>query len=424
MIHAVSNRLAGRLPFFYGYVMIPVAMFVQIATSPGQTFAVSAFTPSFREALQISDSRLSLAYMLGTLFAAIPLALVGPMSDRWGLKGITLSAVMGLSGACYLASKAGGFFSLLAVFFLLRFLGQGSLSLLSANSIAMWFRTRMGRVSAVMSVGTAIAFAWIPEWISRSIAAIGWRATYQAMAVIVLLVMLPMIVVLFRDRPEDVGQAVDGVRSSDGPQGDNESLRHAPRSLTMSQAIRCRSFSILAATNAVWAMAGTGVVFYLFTLCADRGFATEVPANLFKTLGLSMLAMQLLGGVLADFLSLNKLLGVGTVMLSVGLGVICAADTELALHGFAGLFGGGQGLLLAVGAVVWVRYFGRAHLGSIRGAVWCCTVAGSGCGPLVMGVSRDYSGGFGPALAAFFTAMCVLALAAWWATPPIPEPVT
>ena len=176
MINGASNRLATRLPFFYGYVMIPVAMLVQIATSPGQTFAISAFTPSLRQSLQLSDSQLSLAYMLATFLAAVPLALVGPLSDRWGLKGITLAAVIALSCTCYLMSRVTGLFTLFAAFFLLRFLGQGSLTLLSANSIAMWFRMRMGRVSALMSVGTAIAFAWIPGWISISISAVGWRA--------------------------------------------------------------------------------------------------------------------------------------------------------------------------------------------------------------------------------------------------------
>ena len=165
--------MAARLPFFYGYVMIPVAMFVQIATSPGQTFAISAFTPSLRESLGISDSLLSLAYMLGTVGAAFPLSLIGPLSDRYGLKGITFVALAALAVACYLASQVTGFFTLLAAFFMLRFLGQGSLSLLSSNAIAMWFRTRIGRVSAAMSIGTAVAFAWIPALISDSITAIG-----------------------------------------------------------------------------------------------------------------------------------------------------------------------------------------------------------------------------------------------------------
>ena len=102
--------------------MIPVAMLLQIATSPGQTFAVSAFTPYLRESLKLTDSQLSLAYMLGTLLAALPLMLVGPLSDRYGLRGISLIAIGMLSAACYFAAKVTNFYSLLAAFFLLRFL--------------------------------------------------------------------------------------------------------------------------------------------------------------------------------------------------------------------------------------------------------------------------------------------------------------
>lgn len=420
MINSLTDRFAARLPFFYGYVMIPVAMFVQIATFPGQTFAVSAFTPSLRESLGLNDSMLSLAYMLGTVGAALPLTLVGPMSDRYGLKGITLIAVAALTGTCYLASQATGFFTLFSAFFLLRFLGQGSLSLLGGNVIAMWFRTRMGRVSAIMSIGTAIAFAWIPGWISVSISEIGWRETYRAIAVILGIVMLPMIVLFFRDRPECVGQNVDGFPSPREEEGSDDGAADIPiaHSFTFQEVLRTRAYYILAASNCIWAMGGTGVLFYLFTLCEDRGFQADLPADLFKTFGLSMLAMQLAGGVLADFLPLHKLLGIGTVMLSVGFGMLCFGHSGHSLHGFAGLFGGGQGLLLAVGAVIWVRYYGRTHLGSIRGSTWCVTVAGSGCGPLLMGLSRDYSGGFEPAIFAFFVAMSVLAIAAWWATPP------
>ena len=105
-------------------------------------------------------------------------------------------------------------------------------------------------------------------------------------------------------------------------------------------------------------------------------------------------------------------------MLCGALAILWVADAVLPLHLFAGLFGGGQGLLIAINAVVWVRYFGREHLGSIRGTVWCLTVAGSGCGPLIMGVIRDATGTFDPAIAVFFAGMCPLAVAAWLATPP------
>ncbi|TWU57668.1 MFS transporter [Rubripirellula reticaptiva] len=427
MLHRASDTLAARLPFFYGYLMIPLAMVLQITTSPGQTFAFSAFTPSFRQAFAMSDSHLTLAYMLGTFLAAIPLTIVGPLSDRFGLKWLSASAVLGVSATCWLAATASGWWNLLLVFFLLRFLGQGALSLLSGNAISMWFRNRIGRVSAMMSIGTALAFAWVPGLIADSINSIGWRQTYQGIALLVTVCTLPLVLIFFRNRPEEIGQCVDGgqphrtLNSGAVPKNDglDEPIKiETEPSLTFAQAIQTPAFWILAVTNLAWALIGTGVVFYLYTICQQRGFDARVPSNLFKTFGLCMLAGQLGGGVLADFARLNRMLGVGTAMLCIGIGSLLVGRSETTLHTFTVFFGGGQGLLLAVGSVVWVRYYGRESLGAIRGTAWCATVAGSGCGPLLMGLSRDHYESFDPAITLFLAIMILLSIASWFAVIP------
>ncbi|MDA8743798.1 MFS transporter [Rubripirellula amarantea] len=444
MLHRASDTLAAKLPFFYGYLMIPLAMMLQITTSPGQTFAFSAFTPSFRQAFAMSDSHLTFAYMLGTFLAAIPLTIVGPLSDRFGLKGLSTLAVLGVSLTCWLASFATGWWNLLLVFFLLRLLGQGSLSLLGGNAISMWFRNRIGRVSALMSIGTAFAFAWVPGMIRNSIDAIGWRDTYQVIAVLVAATTLPLVLIFFRNRPEEIGQSVDGGHTHRTPTqndktplaGSQQPTRTEPDaiaiaietepSMTFAQAIRTPAFWILAVTNLAWALIGTGVVFYLYIICQQRGFEVDVPSNLFKTFGLCMLAGQLGGGVLADFVRLNRMLGLGTAMLCLGISSLLVGRSETTLQAFAVFFGGGQGLLLAVGSVVWVRYYGRQSLGSIRGSAWCATVAGSGCGPLLMGMSLDRYGSFDPAIKLFLVTMGILAVASWFAINPSkvlnPEP--
>ena len=432
MLSWTSDKLANRLPFFYGYVMMPLAMLLQITTSPGQTFAFSAFTPSFRDAFQMSDSHLTLAYMLGTFFAAVPLTFIGPLSDRFGLKALCFLAVLGLSTTCWMASMATGWWTLLLVFFFLRFLGQGSLTLLAGNSVSMWFHGRIGRVSAVMSIGTALAFAWVPGWIRESILASGWQSTYQSISLLVLVGTLPLVLILFRNRPEDLGQNVDGKIISTN-QKQHDGFRQASldpvesdvpiqlkpdRSLTFGEAIRTPAFWILGAANSAWALIGTGIIFYLYILCQQRGFDDQVVSGLFKIIGLSMLAGQLGGGVLADFVRLNRMLGIGVVMLFIGVGSLLVGQSEGMLQTYSAFFGGGQGLLLAVGSVVWVRYFGRDALGAIRGSVMCATVAGSGCGPLLMGLSLDYRGNFDSALFAFLGILCVLSIASWFAVKP------
>ncbi len=80
--------------------MVLVALMAQICSSPGQTFAISAFTPALQESLHLTSSKLSAAYMLGTFFAAFPLFVIGPLADRFGLRWTTFLVALGLAGAC------------------------------------------------------------------------------------------------------------------------------------------------------------------------------------------------------------------------------------------------------------------------------------------------------------------------------------
>ena len=82
------------------------------------------------------------------------------------------------------------------------------------------------------------------------------------------------------------------------------------------------------------------------------------------------------------------------------------------------ILGMAQGLFGGLGNTVWVRYFGREHLGKIRGSVWTAAVAGSSVGPFLMGISYDMSGDFFISLAGFAVILFGLAISGMWATPP------
>jgi MFS family permease len=142
---------------------------------------------------------------------------------------------------------------------------------------------------------------------------------------------------------------------------------------------------------------------------------------MFSTFSLSMLVAQVGGGILADRLAMNRLLSVGFAALAAGAFVLPLTTSEAGMHLFAALFGTGQGMALAVSSTMWVRYYGRPNLGKIRGAVWCATVAGSGCGPFILGLVDDYAGSFTPGLWCFAAMLLPLAPLALWATPPQPR---
>ena len=445
--HALSKRL------YYGYVMVPVVMWMQVLSSPGQTFAFSAMIPSLRQDLGLTDVAISSAYAMGTVLAAIPLSWVGPATDRWGLRPATLWTVIALAAACYAGSFVNSWSGLLALFMTLRFLGQGCMSLLSSNALSMWFRQTIGRIGALLSLGSAVAFAFIPGMIQTRVETFGWRSTYRQMAVVVLVTGLPALWWLFRNRPEDLGQFLDNRppkteagRVADDPGMEDESCpegEHGPdvasrvtrssrpakplastSSLTFAQATSHRTFYLLAFITSWWAMSGTGVMFYLYPIASGCGLADEQTNRLFVIFGMAMLMGQLGGGVVVDHVRVHVPLGIGAVALAIGLGLVTAAvgqrvpNLHLALQGFAALFGGGQGLLIAVTSAAWVKYYGREALGKIRGTVWCVTVAGSGLGPLWLGFAIERHGDFQPALSWMTFGMAAAALMACWATPP------
>jgi cyanate permease len=122
--------------------------------------------------------------------------------------------------------------------------------------------------------------------------------------------------------------------------------------------------------------------------------------------------------MLADRMPLNLLLALALVCQCAALISLNLVDAAWLPWVFPVCSATGSSLLMSVGETMWVRYYGRRHLGKIRGSVSTIGVAASGVGPFVMGVAFDYFGGFEQVLwgcAGLAAPLAVLALAA---TPP------
>ena len=159
---APVHSLSSRLPFYYGWVMLPVAMIAHISTFPGQTPGISVFNPSFREALNLSHSQLTGVYMLGSFLACLPMVAVGALMDRYGIRRTMACVVVLFGGACLFTSQVTNLVALGLAFLMLRTLGQGALMLLSDNTLPMWFRARLGVVSGLKSWAWPIAISVVP----------------------------------------------------------------------------------------------------------------------------------------------------------------------------------------------------------------------------------------------------------------------
>jgi MFS family permease len=287
---------------------------------------------------------------------------------------------------------------------------------LASNTLAMWFHDRLGRVSGIMNVGTAAAVGLVPGLILSLINGIGWRWTYAALGIIVWLIMLPLLATLFRNQPEDVGQIQDGLRT---PKTASEIMGENGRSFTLPAAFHTRAYWITICLTVAWSMIVTGITFNIIPLFESHGLSEAVATASFATLAASLAVSQIIGGYLADRLPLNWLASASAAGLAAGVFMLLPLQTVTQAHIFALFLGIGQGLLGAVQSTLWVRYYGRLHLGKIRGSIATANVAASSLGPFLMGATFDIFGSYNASLWLFLAILLPLTLATPFATPPI-----
>jgi MFS family permease len=293
------------------------------------------------------------------------------------------------------------------------------MSLLANNTLAMWFDRRLGLASGFLQIGMAGAIASFPVGVLLLIDAYGWRGAYALLGALLLAVLLPLVLLIYRERPSDMGQWPDGIAPDSTSDGQITDIYVA--GIDLNAAFRHRCYWILIIATTVWSLVGTGIVFHIEGLFHQVGYSQHDSARACTLLAVGMGCMQLAGGLLADRLAIHWLVTASMT----GMGVSCAAMAlasgpsipRSGLFVAACTYGMAQGLMTIVASTAWARYFGRAHLGKIRGTMITAAVAGSSLGPLAMGISIDTWGGFAPALWLFAALAMLCGIAGIWATP-------
>jgi OFA family oxalate/formate antiporter-like MFS transporter len=400
--------------------MLLVTTAAMLATGPGQTVIVSEFKDPIASDLGLSETQMSAAYMVGTVAASLPLVLIGWFSDRVGPRKAMMCVAVAFGAACVLAGQALGLVTLTLAFFGLRFLGQGALGLVSGHALAMWFERRLGTMNGLKMMGAQLGFAAMPIVVAALIVLLGWRHAYAALGVAVVVVVVPMAWFIARDRPEMVGQRIDGDPLEDQPghEHDDESEEfdptghlHVDPAFTLFEAAKTRAFWILSLAMSLSGLIGTGLIFHTTSMLCERGVedpvGSGISAGVKSVWSLTMMATVFPAGWLADRIAARVLLPLSVLLLamSAALPLIFLAGTSV-LYAMMAMFALSQSAAMGVGAPAVARYFGRAHHGAIRSCTMLLGVAGTGLGPVMLGWSLDETGSSRPGLIGYI-ALCV-----------------
>lgn len=399
-----QSALIDHVPFYYGWAIAAIGTLGIIMTNPGQTSVISIFIDRIIGDLEISRSMISTLYLIGSLTAGLSLGLWGRQIDKYGPR-VMMGMSAGLLGlTCLYMGFVQNAVMLGIGFILLRMMGAGCLYIVSINVINQWWVERRGTVIGISGIASSLlGMGAFPNLVNALIGRYGWQTTYSILGLVLIFGMVPLGLLLVRDRPEDYGLHPDGMaeakKSSETDESGLKGGASRDQSWTIKQAIHTSAFWILAISFFTGSMLSTGLYFHMVDIFQSRGLSSEVAAAVYAPIAITSALMRLGSGYLADRIKLRYLLAASmlTLMAMTAMAIVFDSVPLAMLYGV--IMGINGGLSQTVGGVVWAAYFGREHLGAIAGLAATVNVVGAAMGPLPLGLARDLLGSYNLALA-------------------------
>jgi MFS family permease len=418
-MHSHIGSWINRSPFFHGWTVLAIASLAMFTSGPGQTYAVSIFVDPLIRETGWTRTDIAALYAAGSLTAACAMIFVGRLFDRWGARILIALIVILFGLAALWMSSIHSPFELYLGFAAIRTLGQGSLTMIPTSLIAVWFIRLRGRATAIAFLGTSLSQAMFPPVIHFLIAEFGWRGAWVALAVIIWSLLLIPTIAFVRRSPESVGLHPDGDDSSaelgDGVQ---DARNEQETDWTLREAMKTRALWLLLLAGSSQALIGTALVFHQVSIFSGKGLDASVAASVFTVMAPCAIVASLIAGFLSDKVPNRFVLAAGQVLMLAGMLLIFVISSVWHAFLYGAVMGFAQGVIMTTNAVIWPNYFGRRHIGSIRGAATTSMVAFAAVGPLPFAYVFDVMGSYTTVILLFLLLPLSCVVAALLALPP------
>ena len=390
---------------------------------------LSVFVVPMTDEFGWSRAQFSGAVSLGALFGLLVSPFAGRLIDRYG-SGVLLSASSAVVGLCAIGlSLTSPIWSFYALYVPGRAVFSSPLELGTSTAVSNWFIRRRPMGLAYMGVIQGIGLTIFPVIAQVLIDGWGWRTAWLAVGIFTLSTgIIPMLLLMAR-RPEDMGLEADPekgrrtVPTSDvAASGAPPSATDTESNYTVRQALATRAFWLLAIFSVFGFVVQAGVSLHQVPHYIGQGVPTHLAALTASTFAFG----QVPGGVFWSFwarrVPLRVLLSVAAATMSVGAigtGFSSSLSTGIPMGFLLGVGVGGIHMLLRL---TWADYYGRLHLGSIRGLTLPAQIGGQAIGPIIAGFMYDSTGGYETPFTAFGIIVAFAAVMVLTATPPGPLP--
>ncbi|HYI16706.1 MAG TPA: MFS transporter [Thermomicrobiales bacterium] len=396
------------LGIYQGWVVV-IAVMLTLAIASGGRFLFGVVLIPVTKEFGWSRAELALAVTISVIALSILQPLVGLLVDRFGSRRILIAGVITTATAMIPMTFATSLWQIYIFYGLLAAFGFAATSPVNTTALVNgWFEKKRGLALSMATSGAAYGQLLIVPIATAIMVGWGWRASYYAITIALIVIVLPLAIFFIRDSPSRIA-ARDSRRSGvpDGPK------------ITLAQAIR---------TSAYWQLS-----FGMFVCGVTMGFTsvhmipylTDMPEHSTHTMQTTAsFAMSVVGGAsivgslalgyLSDRKGHREILSLTYFLRGLSFLVLLAVGSYIpGIFIAAVILGISWTSTTPLGSAIAADIFGRASMGTIFGFIFTAMNVGSGVGAFVAGLDQDLTGNYQAALIAN-VALGFLAAAATW----------
>ncbi len=239
--------------------------------------------------------------------------LVGPFAaalmERFGIRRTVLASLALICAGVALTSQMRSSWQLVLTWGILVGLGTGTTAMvLGATVVNRWFVSRRGTVMGVLTASTATGQMLFLPLEAHVVEQYGWRAVTLLVASVIAL-LLPLVALLVRDRPADVGVLPYGASPETPPLEASRQNPLANALRVLRESAHKADFWLLAGSFFVCGATTNGLVgTHLVAACMDHGIPEVRAAGLLAVMGIFDLVGTTASGWLSDRVDSRKLL--------------------------------------------------------------------------------------------------------------------
>lgn len=399
---------AERPRVFYGWwVVAAAAVGGLIGGPPLVVFSFPVYFRPLSEHFHAGRGAISLAFTCFNLTQAVFSPAMGWLVDRVGARRVILSSVGLLGGALVGAKLLGSSMAMLYLFFVVLGLATSGSGFPCGVVVSHWFDRKRGLALGCTMLGTGTGAMLMPAIAQRTIAAFGWRTAYAFSGCAVLLVTLPLLSIVLRGDPREMGLLPDGAKTGDGGCAKNEPAEQ--EGLSWSETWRRREFWMLLAAFFLASASLHACFLHMGALLTDRGVSVRDAALASSLLGMALLLTRFVVGYLLDRIFAPRLAMWFFLGTSAGIALLLAGALGALAFAAAFLVGMGLGAEGDLIAYSLTRYFGLKAFGTAYGTTFAVFLVAGALGAYLMGAAFDRYHSYTLPLGGFLLAMAASA---------------